>query len=227
MVSQPAYNPNDREQLEPAAYRNRAVTDLFEPGSSIKPFIVAAGLASGKFTPRSIIDTSPGFIQVGATTFEDEHNLGAVDIATVLAKSSNVGMAKLALQLEPRQIWSELNRLGFGQLTASGLPGESAGRVHELLPLARDQHRHAVARLWHLGHALQLASAYATIGALGVRRPISILRLDAPPTGEQVLPAPLCRALIGLLEAVTTQEGATGLQARIPGYRVAGKTGTA
>jgi len=100
MVNQPAYNPNDRDQLSPAAYRNRAVTDLFEPGSSIKPFIVAAGLASGKFSAHSVIDTNPGFIQVGATTFEDEHNLGAVNLATVLAKSSNVGMAKLALQLE-------------------------------------------------------------------------------------------------------------------------------
>lgn len=227
MVSQPAYNPNDREQLEPAAYRNRAVTDLFEPGSSVKPFIVAAGLASGKFTPRSIIDTNPGFIQVGATTFEDEHNLGAVDIATVLAKSSNVGMAKLALQLEPRQIWSELNRLGFGQLSASGLPGESAGVFTHYshwraISIATLSHGYGISVT-----ALQLASAYATIGALGVRHPISILRLDAPPPGEQVLPAPLCRALIGLLEAVTTQEGATGLEARIPGYRVAGKTGTA
>ena len=105
MVNQPAYNPNDRAQLQPATYRNRAVTDLFEPGSSIKPFVVAAGLASGKFSTSSVIDTNPGFIQVGATTFQDEHNLGAVPLATVLAKSSNVGMAKLALQLEPQQIW--------------------------------------------------------------------------------------------------------------------------
>jgi cell division protein FtsI (penicillin-binding protein 3) len=150
-----------------------------------------------------------------------------VDIATVLAKSSNVGMAKLALQLEPRQIWSELNHLGLGQLTASGLPGESAGVFTHYshwraISIATLSHGYGLSVT-----ALQLASAYASIGALGVRRPISILRLDAPPAGEQVLPAPLCRALIGLLEAVTTQEGATGLQARIPGYRVAGKTGTA
>jgi cell division protein FtsI (penicillin-binding protein 3) len=227
MVSQPAYNPNDREQLSPAVYRNHAVTDLFEPGSSIKPFVVAAALASGKFTTHSIIDTNPGFIQVGATTFPDEHNLGAIDLATVLAKSSNVGMAKLALQLQPQQIWTELNGFGFGQITSSGLPGESAG------VFTHYSHWRAisVATLSH-GYGisvtpLQLASAYATIGALGVRRPISILRLDAPPAGEQVYSPQLSRALIGLLEAVTTQEGATGVRARTPGYRVAGKTGTA
>ncbi len=227
MVSQPAYNPNDREQLTPAVYRNRAVTDLFEPGSSIKPFIVAAGLASGKFTPRSIIDTNPGFIQVGATIFNDEHNLGAISLATVLAKSSNVGMAKLALQLEPRRIWNVLSHFGFGEVTGSGLPGESAGVFTNYshwraISIATLSHGYGISVT-----PLQLATAYATIGSLGVRRPLSVLRLDAPPVGEQVFPPQLCRQLIALLEAVTIQEGATGLPARIPGYRVAGKTGTA
>ncbi len=227
MVNQPAYNPNDRSQLVPAAYRNRAVTDLFEPGSSIKPFVVAAGLASGKFTTSSVIDTSPGFIQVGATTFEDEHNLGAVPLATVLAKSSNVGMAKLALQLEPRQIWTTLNRFGFGQVTSSGFPGESAGVFSDYshwraISIATLSHGYGISVT-----PLQLAQAYAAIGAFGVRRPISLLRVDAAPPGERVLDAGVCRDLIGLLEAVTTQEGATGVRAKIPGYRVAGKTGTA
>ena len=227
MVNQPAYNPNDRDQLSPAAYRNRAVTDLFEPGSSIKPFIVAAGLDSGKFSVHSVIDTNPGFIQVGATAFYDEHNLGVISLATVLAKSSNVGMAKLALQLEPRQIWATLSHFGFGQITDSAFPGESAG------VFTNYSHWRAisVATLSH-GYGisvtpLQLADAYATIGALGVRRPVSILRVDNAPAGERILPAPLCQALIQLLEAVTTQEGATGVRAAIPGYRVAGKTGTA
>jgi cell division protein FtsI (penicillin-binding protein 3) len=227
MVNQPAYNPNDRQQLQPAAYRNRAVTDLFEPGSSVKPFIVAAALASGKFTASSIIDTSPGFIQVGASTFEDEHNLGAIGLATVLAKSSNVGMAKLALQLEPQQIWTTLNRFGFGQVTASGFPGESAGVFTHYshwraISIATLSHGYGISVT-----PLQLAQAYAAIGALGVRRPVSMLSLDAAPPGERVLDAGVCRALIQLLEAVTTQEGATGVRARIPGYRVAGKTGTA
>jgi cell division protein FtsI (penicillin-binding protein 3) len=227
MVNQPAYNPNDREQLVPAAYRNRAVTDLFEPGSSVKPFIIAAGLASGRFSIHSIIDTSPGFIQVGAVTFPDEHNLGAIDLATILAKSSNVGMAKLALQLDPQQIWSTLNHFGFGEVTSSGFPGESAGVFSNFshwraITIATLSHGYGISVT-----PLQLAQAYATIGALGERLPVSMVRLDTPPAGERVLDAGVCRSLISLLEAVTTQEGATGVRARIPGYRVAGKTGTA
>jgi cell division protein FtsI (penicillin-binding protein 3) len=227
MVNQPAYNPNDREQLLPTAYRNRAVTDLFEPGSSIKPFIVAAGLASGKFNTNSVIDTNPGFIQVGSATFPDEHNLGVISLATVLAKSSNVGMAKLALQLEPQQIWSTLNRFGFGQVTNSGFPGESAGVFTDYshwraISIATLSHGYGISVT-----PLQLAQAYAAIGALGIRRPVSLLRIDAAPAGERVLDANVSRELLGLLEAVTTQEGATGVRAKIPGYRVAGKTGTA
>jgi cell division protein FtsI (penicillin-binding protein 3) len=227
MVNQPAYNPNDREQMVPAAYRNRSVTDLFEPGSSVKPFIVAAALASGKFGVDSVIDTTPGFIQVGATTFEDEHNLGAIDLATVLAKSSNVGMAKLALQLEPQQIWTTLNHFGFGQVTSSGFPGESAGVFTNYshwraISIATLSHGYGISVT-----PLQLAQAYAAIGARGIRRPVSLLRLDSAPAGERVLDQAVCRSLIQLLEAVTTQEGATGVRAKIPGYRVAGKTGTA
>jgi cell division protein FtsI (penicillin-binding protein 3) len=227
MVNQPTFNPNDRDQLSPADYRNRAVTDLFEPGSSIKPFIVAAGLDSGRFGPQSLIDTSPGFIKVGDHIFPDEHDLGTINLATVLAKSSNVGMAKLALQLQPRQIWTTLSRFGFGQITDSAFPGESAGvftsYAHwRAITVATLSHGYGISVT-----PLQLASAYATLGALGVRRPVSILRVDSAPPGERVLPERVARELVGLLEAVTTQEGATGVQARIPGYRVAGKTGTA
>jgi cell division protein FtsI (penicillin-binding protein 3) len=227
MVNQPAYNPNDRQQMLPEAYRNRAATDLFEPGSSVKPFVVAAALASGRFNVDSIIDTGPGFIQVGASTFADEHNLGAIDLATVLAKSSNVGMAKLALQLEPQQIWTTLNHFGFGQVTASGFPGESAGVFTNYshwraISIATLSHGYGISVT-----PLQLAQAYAAIGAYGIRRPVSLLRQDAPPAGERILDQTVCRSLIQLLEAVTTQEGATGVRAKIPGYRVAGKTGTA
>ena len=112
MVNQPSYNPNDREQLKPGLYRNRAATDIFEPGSSIKPFIMAAALASGQYRPDSVVDTSPGFLKVGNKVVEDEHNLGVIDLATILAKSSNVGTAKVALSLQPEQIWSTLTGLG-------------------------------------------------------------------------------------------------------------------
>jgi cell division protein FtsI (penicillin-binding protein 3) len=226
IVNQPTYNPNDRGQINPAAYRNRAATDLFEPGSSIKPFVVAAGLASGRYRADSVIDTGSGFLQVGAKTIEDEHPLGAANLATVLAKSSNVGMAKLALSLEPKTIWTTLDRLGFGQVTASGFPGESAG----LLSSYANWKPISIATLAY-GYGLsvtplQLAQAYATIGAYGLRRPVSLLRLDAPAVGERVIDAGVCRALIGLLESVITPDG-TGMRAQIAGYRVAGKTGTA
>jgi len=227
MVNQPAFNPNDRHQLNPAAYRNRAATDLFEPGSSIKPFFVAAGLASGRYQANSIIDTSPGYIQVGTSMIHDEHNFGPIPLATVLAYSSNVGMAHLALSLEPKQIWSTLDAFGFGQVTASGFPGESAGQ------LSNYSHCRSVL-IGNMSHGyglsvtpLQLAQAYSTLGALGMRRPVSLLRVDGPVSGERVLSGPVCAALLHLLESVITMPGATGKLAAIPGYRIAGKTGTA
>ncbi|HEY2809321.1 MAG TPA: penicillin-binding transpeptidase domain-containing protein [Steroidobacteraceae bacterium] len=226
MVNQPAYNPNDRDQIQAATYRNRAATDIFEPGSSIKPFFVAAGLASGKYDNHSIIDTSPGFFKVGVKVFEDEHNLGAVNIATVLAKSSNVGMAHIALSLPPQQIWETLNHLGFGQVTTSGYPGESAG----LLPNYSQWRPIGIATMSH-GYGLsvtplQLAHGYATIGGFGLARPVSFLRVEGPPQGDQVLDEHVGRELVGMLESVVAAEG-TGKLAAIPGYRVSGKTGTA
>ncbi len=226
MVNQPAYNPNDRDQIQAATYRNRAATDIFEPGSSIKPFFVAAGLASGKYDTHSIIDTSPGFFKVGAKIFEDEHNLGAIDIATVLAKSSNVGMAHIALTLPPQGIWNTLTHLGFGQVTTSGFPGESAG----LLPNYAQWRPIGIVTMSH-GYGLsvtplQLAHAYATIGTFGLARPLSFLRVEGDPGGTRALDEHVCRELISMLESVVSAEG-TGKLAAIPGYRVSGKTGTA
>jgi cell division protein FtsI (penicillin-binding protein 3) len=226
MVNQPAYNPNDRDQIKAKAYRNRAVTDIVEPGSSIKPFVVAAGLASGKFSDRSIIDTNPGYIKVGAKLLEDRQNLGAANLATILAKSSNVGMTKLALALEPAQMHGTLTALGFGQVTTSGYPGESAG----LLPHYshwRPVGISSMSRGYGLSVTpLQLAHAYATVASAGVARPISFLRVDAAPAGERALDAGVARMLIHLLEAVVAPDGG-GKHAAIPGYTVAGKTGTA
>ncbi|MBS0579904.1 MAG: penicillin-binding protein 2 [Proteobacteria bacterium] len=226
MVNQPAYNPNDRDQIQASTYRNRAATDIFEPGSSIKPFFVAAGLATGKYDNRSIIDTSPGFIKVGARVFDDEHNFGAINLATVLAKSSNVGMAHLALSLPPQEIWETLNHLGFGQVTTSGYPGESAG----LLPNYSQWRPIGIATMSH-GYGLsvtplQLAHGYATVGGFGVARPVSFMRVDGVPPGERVLDERVGRMLVGMLESVVAAEG-TGKLAAIPGYRVSGKTGTA
>jgi cell division protein FtsI (penicillin-binding protein 3) len=229
MVNQPSYNPNDRSQLAPAMYRNRAVTDIFEPGSSMKPFFVAAGLASGKYHEDSFIDTSPGYVKLGnLIVAKEEHgSLGRINLATILAKSSNVGMTMLALSLEPERIWNTLTHLGFGQVTTSGYPGESAGL------LTHYSHWRGVAiasmsRGYNLSVTpLQLAHAYATIGAKGVMRPVSFLRVDDPPAGTQVIDPKVSAELIHLLESVVTAEGATGFRAAIPGYSVSGKTGTA
>jgi cell division protein FtsI (penicillin-binding protein 3) len=226
MVNQPAYNPNDRDQIKAKAYRNRAVTDIVEPGSSMKPFVVAAGLSSGRFDDHSIIDTNPGYIKVGAKLLEDRKNYGAINLATCLAESSNICLTKVALALEPAQMYGTLNALGFGQVTTSGYPGESAG----LLPHYshwRPVGISSMSRGYGLSVTpLQLAHAYATVASFGVARPMSFLRVETPPAGERALDADVARMLVHLLEAVVAPEGG-GKQAAIPGYTVAGKTGTA
>ena len=226
MVNQPSFNPNDREQLKPDLYRNRAATDIFEPGSSVKPFIMAAALASGQYRPDSVVDTSPGFFKVGNTVEEDEHNLGVIDMATILAKSSNVGIAKVALSLKPEQIWSTLSALGLGQVTGGGYPGESAGTLSNYshwrpVGIATLSHGYGLSVT-----PLQLAHAYATIGAGGVKRPISFERVSGPVPGEQVLDPKVAHELVQLMEQVV-EKGGTATRASLIGYRVSGKTGTA
>ena len=224
MVNQPSFNPNDRAQYEVGRYRNRAATDIFEPGSSIKPFIVAAALSSGRFRTDSMIDTTP--IKVGIKTIQDKHDLGVIDLGQVLARSSNVGMTKIALALEPEDLHSTLRALGFGEVTASGFPGESAG----LLSSAAHWRPIGIATMSY-GYGLsvtplQLAQAYTTIGALGLQRPITFRRTPEATHGARVLPEKIARDLLGLLEHAVQARG-TGAKAAVPGYRVAGKTGTA
>ena len=226
MVNQPSYNPNDRDQLQAGLYRNRAATDIFEPGSSIKPFIIAAALASGQYRADSVVDTSPGFLKVGIKVFEDEHNLGAIDLATVLAKSSNVGTAKVALSLKPEQIWDTLTGLGFGQVTGSNFPGESAGMLSHYshwrpIGIATLSHGYGLSVT-----PLQLAHAYATIGAGGLKRPVSFERTSGPVAGERVMDARMAQSIVQLMQQVVAI-GGTGKRASVMGYQVAGKTGTA
>ncbi len=225
MVNQPAFNPNDREQYAASRYRNRATNDFFEPGSSIKPFIVAAGMETGRYDADTLIDTSPGMFRVGIKTVKDKHNLGTIDVTTVLMKSSNVGIAKIALSLKPAQMWSMLDRLGFGRVTGSGFPGESAGI------LTNSEHWRPIGQAtMSYGYGLsvtplQLAQAYAVLGAGGIRRPVSLRQLEAPPPGERVIDESVARELVRMMEAVVSDEG-TARRAAIMGYRVSGKTGT-
>jgi len=224
MVNQPSFNPNDRAQYEVARYRNRAVTDIFEPGSSIKPFVMAAALASGRYRTDSLVDATP--FRVANKTIRDKHDLGTIDLSDALARSSNVAMAKIALSLEPVQMHDTLRALGFGEVTASGFPGESAG----LLSSADHWRPIGIATMAY-GYGLsvtplQLAQGYAILGAEGIHRPITFRRVQEPVPGERVLPEKVARDLIGLLEEAVTPTG-TGIKAAVPGYRVAGKTGTA
>jgi cell division protein FtsI (penicillin-binding protein 3) len=212
-------------QFDAARFRNRAVTDIFEPGSSIKPFFVAAAFDSGRYRPDSTVVSMP--FQVGSRVIRDHHDLGTIDIGQVLAKSSNVGMAKIALSLDESRLYDTLRNLGFGKVTESGFPGESAG----LLASPSNWKPINIATMAY-GYGLsvtplQLAQAYATVGALGIHRPVTFRRVDESPAGTRVLPARVARDLVGLLEGVVTEEGATGRKAAVAGYRVAGKTGTA
>ena len=225
MVNQPTYNPNDRSQLRASHYRNRAITDIFEPGSSIKPLVVAAALESGKYTTSSIIDTSPGELQVAAKLIKDKHNLGRIDLTTLLARSSNVGASKVALSMESEDLWSVLSDFGLGRPSSSGFPGESAGVMSHY-------------RNWRpIGQAtlaygygisvtpLQLAQAYAVIASEGLQRPVSLLRLDSPPIPRRIISAATANSVLGMMEQVVSEDG-TGMAAAVPNYRVAGKTGT-
>jgi cell division protein FtsI (penicillin-binding protein 3) len=226
MVNQPSFNPNDREQYAPSRYRNRATNDFLEPGSSMKPFVVAAGMETGRFQPDTLIDTSPGMVRVGIKTVTDKHNLGTIDVTTVLAKSSNVGVVKIALSLEPEQMWRKLDGFGFGRVTGSGFPGESAGI------LTGYEHWRAIGQAtMAYGYGLsvtplQLAQAFAVLGSGGIRHPVSLRALDAPPPGERVLTESVARDVVRMLESVVSDEG-TAQRASVMGYRVAGKTGTA
>ncbi len=226
MVNQPSYNPNDRSQYSAERYRNRAITDIFEPGSSIKPLIVAAALESGQYRPSSIVDTSPGYVVVGPKKIEDSKNLGRVSLTTVLSRSSNVGATKIALSLEPDQLWNTMTRLGLGSLTSSGFPGESAGL------LTHYNHWQSISQAtlaYGYGVSvtpLQLTQAYAALGSDGLMRPVTLVAAEQPADGNRVLQPDTARAVRRMLEEVV-RPGGTGTKADVIGYRVAGKTGTA
>jgi cell division protein FtsI (penicillin-binding protein 3) len=226
IVNQPTYNPNDRSQFSAERYRNRAITDIFEPGSSIKPLIVAAALESGDYRPSSIVDTAPGFVVVGPKTIEDSRNLGRVSLTTILARSSNVGVTKLAMSLEPDQLWTTMTRFGLGTLTSSGFPGESAGLLTHFNHW-RPINQATLAYGYGISVTpLQLAQAYSVLGTDGVFRPVSLVALDSTPDGDQVLDRDSAAAVRRMLEEVV-RPGGTGTKASVAGYRIAGKTGTA
>lgn len=226
MVNQPSFNPNNRPARMSDVFRNRAVTDTFEPGSTIKAFSVASALDSGHFKPDSIIDTYPGWLRVGHNVVKDERDYGPLTVTQVLQKSSNVGVTKMVLGLPPNQLWSLLHRVGFGEITGIGFPGEQSGSLVKHDPWGA----FTLATL-AFGYGisvtpLQLARAYSVLANQGVKIPVTLLRTDTPPKGERVMDAKIAQEMLNLLESVVTKDG-TGKLANVPGYRVAGKTGTA
>ena len=225
MVNQPGFNPNDRPSFDASHYRNRAVTDVFEPGSTIKPFTVAAALEAGTLKVDSVINTSPGRYRVGNHTIRDTVNYGEIDITTVLKKSSNVGASKIALTITPEQLWKTLDRVGFGVDSGSRFPGEADGLIGDYWHWNDAQQ---VARSYGYGMsvtALQLARAYSVLANDGVMKPVSFLKIDTAPEGERVMSASVASQVRTMLETVVA-DGGTGRLARVEGYRIAGKTGT-
>ena len=226
MVNQPTYNPNNRDSLRSSHYRNRAVTDVFEPGSTVKPFTVAMALESGQYRPDTLINTEPGTLRVGPNTIHDTHDYGLINVSTVIAKSSNVGASKIALSLPADRLWTMFHKVGFGALSGADFPGESSGTLpdyHRWYPID-----HAT---FSFGYGLsvstlQLARAYAALASGGVLKPVSFVPLDHSPEGVRVMSAKTARQVVAMLEGVVSDEG-TGELARVPGYHVAGKTGTA
>jgi cell division protein FtsI (penicillin-binding protein 3) len=226
LANWPSYNPNNRAKPDLQVLRNHAVTDLFEPGSTLKPFTVAAALETGNVTPQTIINTENGVMLVGGHKIHDTHPEETLTVAQVIQKSSNVGAAKIALSLPPEKIWQSLNESGFGTQAGSGFPGEATGKLRDY-----KKWRPIEQATLSYGHGisvslLQLARAYTIFANHGELKPVSWLKLDAPVGGKKVYSDGTAREVLDMLE-LAALPGGTAPLAQINGYRVAGKTGTA
>jgi len=225
MVNQPSFNPNGDRSNRAGRLRNRALTDVFEPGSTMKPFTVAAALDKGTIRADSMIDTSPGYFRLGAAQVKDHHNLGVIDVATVLSKSSNVGAGKIALGLDKRDLWQVMDRLGFGSPAGTGFPGEVAGQLSDYRRWAQIDQATLSFGYGISVNTLQLAQAYAALANDGMLVPTTLLKRDAPVTGRRVFKADTAVSVRRMLESVASA-GGTAPDAAVMGYRIAGKTGT-
>ncbi|ALA26517.1 penicillin-binding protein [Piscirickettsia salmonis] len=225
IANYPSFNPNNRSDLIPELIRNRAVTDVFEPGSVIKPFTLAYALSSGQYHKDDIINTSPGWLRIDGRKIHDVRNYGQLTVRDILKKSSNVGIAKMMMQLPAVEFKYFLARFGFGEVSFSGLPGERSGAIST-------EGRLTAAKAASLGFGyglavttLQLAQAYAVLAAEGVRYPLSVVAGGVKAHGQRVLDAQTAAEVMNMLETVVSPAG-TGHRAMVQGFRVAGKTGT-
>ncbi|MCX7142891.1 MAG: penicillin-binding protein 2 [Proteobacteria bacterium] len=226
LANLPTYNPNNRSRLSGAQLRNRVITDTFEPGSTLKPFTVALAIDQGKITPETMIATASGSLTIGKASIHDAHRFGDMSAAQVIQRSSNVGAARIALSLPAEAMWGMFDQVGFGSLPRMGFPGEVTGRLR-----AYKSWRPIEQATMSYGHGisvslLQLARAYTIFARDGELMPLSLLRVDAPLAGKQVISPDTARKLRAMLE-MAVEVGGTAPKARVMGYRVAGKTGTA
>jgi cell division protein FtsI (penicillin-binding protein 3) len=224
MANQPSFNPNDRDQFDPSRLRNRAITDLFEPGSTIKPFSAAAALESGDFRSGTKVNTSPGYRRMGDYTIRDNHDYGELSLSEIVTYSSNVGISKVASALSGERLQDLFYRVGFGQSTGIGFPGEAVG----ILPANVNWRPVEVAALsYGYGmsvNALQLAQAYMVLANGGTHYPVSLLTKDEAPQGRRVMSSETAAKVRRMLVSVV-EEG-TGTRASSDIYKLAGKTGT-
>lgn len=230
MVNQPSYNPNNRRSVSAVAVRNRAMTDLFEPGSTMKPLTIMAAMESGKFGPNTVIDTSPGWIHVPGKTFNDPVNYGLMDVTRVITKSSNVGTTKIAMALDPDDVRNLFFRTGLGQSTGSGFPGESAGNLPNHSPWSAVERANYAFGYGLQVTTLQLAHAYSVIASEGVLKPVSLVELSDEQRekigGQRVIDEGIAEQTLTMMETVLGPQG-TARGARLQSYSAAGKTGTA
>ncbi|HFC29993.1 MAG TPA: penicillin-binding protein 2, partial [Oceanospirillales bacterium] len=225
MVSQPSYNPNNITKKSIKGMRNRATEDVYEPGSVIKPFTVIAGMLSGKYNEQSIIDTTPGRLEVDGSTFRDARNYGEIDLSTLLAKSSNVGAAKIALNIDRSILWDTLNIFGFGKRTIEKMRFESTGSLPDYHSWSRTRRGNIAFGYGLQVTTLQLANAYATIANDGRKREPTYLKDDIN-DDKAIIDPSIAHSLRNMLMDVVSEHN-TGHNAMIEGYKVAGKTGTA
>jgi len=230
MANAPSFNPNNREGYGRGTYRNRAVTDVYEPGSTIKPFTIASALESQRYSLNTIIDTAPGTYRIGEFTIRDHRNYGSLSLSGIILKSSTVGAAKIAQTIPAQELWSTFSSIGIGHSTESGFPGEVAGYLKSFHDWHKVEHATMSYGYGMSMTSLQLARAYAVLASGGKLLPISMLRKsDEELKKQQQIPAifspQTVDKVVTMLTAVVSKEG-TGSRAAIPGYSVAGKTGT-
>ncbi len=226
LANVPTYNPNNRAKYEPSRARNRALVDLFEPGSTLKPFTIAAALESGRYTPQTVIQTAGGALPLGNHVIRDVHAGGDMTVSEVLQRSSNVGTARMALSLPSHDLWTMLSSSGFGTVPRVGFPGEAGGRLRD--PKSWKQIEQATMSYGHgiSVSLMQLARAYTVFCGDGELMPLTLLKRTEPVAGVPVISAKTALAMREMLQLVT-QPGGTAPKAQVVGYRVAGKTGTA